>query len=275
MKSRTLVSIIIPTYNNAESIDKCLFSITNQTYKAIEIVVVDNNSSDNTKMIAKKYTNLVFNGGPERSAQRNLGAKKSKGNYLLFVDSDMALTEKVVEECMKKILSKKYICALVIPEKSIGIGYWAQCKALERSYYVGINWIEAARLFNRDIFFQLNGYDEKNTGTEDYDLPQRLIKLKGKDSVNRIEEYIVHNEGKLSLTKALSKKLYYGKGLDRYINTNTIAFKRQSNIFARYILFFSNPKKLLVNPLVSVGMIFMKTCEFIAGGLGYCLRRCL
>jgi len=47
-------------------------------------------------------------------------------------------------------------------------------EALERSFYVGVPWMEAARFFPRAVFDEMHGYDEDNTGTEDYDLPQRI-----------------------------------------------------------------------------------------------------
>jgi len=56
-----LVSIIIPTYNSARTLEQCLISIVAQDYKDIEIIVVDNNSTDTTKEIAQKYTQNVFN----------------------------------------------------------------------------------------------------------------------------------------------------------------------------------------------------------------------
>ena len=74
-----LVSVIVPTKNSEQFLEKCLDSIKKQTYKRVEIIVVDNNSTDNTKKIARKFTNKVFNKGPERSAQMNFGAKKAKG----------------------------------------------------------------------------------------------------------------------------------------------------------------------------------------------------
>jgi glycosyltransferase involved in cell wall biosynthesis len=56
----SLVSIIIPTYNSARTLEQCLISIQNQDYTNIEIIVVDNNSSDETKSIATKFTDKVF-----------------------------------------------------------------------------------------------------------------------------------------------------------------------------------------------------------------------
>src|SRR4051812_2602470 len=98
--SNPLVSLIITTKNEAKVIEELLISIKKQTYKNIEILIVDNSSSDKTKEIARKYTNLVFNIGPERSAQRNFGAKKAKGMFVVFLDADMILTLSVIESCV-------------------------------------------------------------------------------------------------------------------------------------------------------------------------------
>jgi glycosyltransferase involved in cell wall biosynthesis len=266
MNKQLLVSVIIPTKNSAKTIQKCLESILSQTYKKIEIIVIDNNSLDNTKEIAYKYTNFVFNKGPERSSQRNFGALKSKGALLLFIDSDMELSNKVVKECVDKIGNHK---ALIIPEKSVGNSFWAKCKALERDFYVGIDWVEAARFFSREIFKELKGYDETNTGTEDTDLPQRIKKRYKSNSIGRINSFIYHHEGNLSLWDTFKKKYYYGKTIEVYKTKNKIYFDKQANPIKRYMLFFSKPKKLFNNPIVGMGMLFMKACEFLAWELGY------
>ena len=80
VKSYPLVSIVVTTKNEEKNIENCLNSIKNQNYpqNKIEIIVVDNNSIDKTKQIALRYTDKVYNFGPERSAQRNFGVKKSK-----------------------------------------------------------------------------------------------------------------------------------------------------------------------------------------------------
>lgn len=267
-----LVSVIIPTKNSAQFLEKCLISIKKQTYKNIEIIVVDNNSTDNTKKIARKYADKVFNRGPERSAQRNFGAKNSRGEYLLFIDSDMELTSRVVSECVDTVTKNTALKALVIPEKSIGEGFWAECKALERSFYENISWMEAARFFRRSIFNKLKGYDEHFTGSEDYDLPLRLINAYGEAVIDRIHAYIIHCEGKLLLSTTLKKKFYYARELKTYQHRHRIYFKKQSNIFIRYSLYFSRPSILFRKPHIGLGMLFMKTSEFIAGGLSYLLR---
>lgn len=269
MSRNLLVSVLVHTRNSQRTVKKHLESIRNQSYENIEIIVVDNNSTDETVEIAKKFTDNIYNFGPERSAQRNFAAKKSSGEYLLVPDSDMILGQNVVKECVDLIEKDKKIKSIVIPERSMGKGFWSECKILERSFYLGVDWIEAARFFDRKVFEEMGGYDEKNTGTEDYDLPQRIKKKYGRESVGRISEFIVHDEGGISLLKQLKKKFYYAKNLDIYKKNNSDFYDLQINLLKRYSLFLSDPKKIIRRPLVGLGMFFMKTLEFAAGGIGY------
>jgi glycosyltransferase involved in cell wall biosynthesis len=252
-----------------------LRSIKEQTYKNVEIIVVDNCSTDNTLEIARRFTTKIFTQGPERSAQRNRGAKESTGELLIVLDSDMQLTSRVIEHIVDVFYANPNIKAVVIPEESFGDGFWAKCKKLERSFYVGVAWMEAARAFRRDVFFEMSGYDEANTGTEDYDLPHRVEEKYGASSIGRINEAILHNEGHLSLVRSCRKKFYYARKLDIYVNKNSNKkkFALQSNPVRRYLLYFKNPWRLFRNPVHGIGMIFMKSCEMTSGVAGYLLRQ--
>lgn len=269
MKS-PLVTVIITTKNEEANIGSCLESIRKQSYSNIEINVVDNNSTDNTRKVTKKYTKNLYTKGPERSSQRNTGAKKARGKYFLFLDADMIVERDVVKACVEEMLKSKELYALVIPERSVGTGFWAKCKELERSFYIGVDWMEAARFFRADIFKDMNGYDENNTGTEDYDLPQRIQLKYGKEVVGRIEKYIIHNEGNFSLLKSMKKKYYYAKNLNVYKTdpANKQNFSKQASLLKRYLLFLSNPEKLFKTPKYGIGMLFMKTMEFASGFFG-------
>ena len=266
MQINSLVSVIISTKNSGKNLNQCLESIKNQTYKNIEIIIVDNNSIDNTKAIARQYTQKVFDYGPERSSQRNYGAKKSSGNYFLFIDSDMELGQNVVKECVEKIYHSN-VKGLIISEKSFGQGFWSQCKKLERSFYIGIDWMEAARFFDKESFYNVSGYKENMVAGEDWDLSQRIKKNGG---MERINDVIFHNEGKTLLLSTIKKKFYYAQHFHNYASSNQHkdSFKKQTGIIRRYGLFFSQPKKLFKNPLLGIGMLFMKTCEFGFGGIG-------
>jgi len=92
----------------------------------------------------------------------------------------------------------------------------------------------------------------------------------GENAIGRITSFILHNEGSLSLWKTLRKKFYYAKNLNKYSQKvlNRGYYKKQSNIVARYVLFFKKPFVLFKNPLVGIGMLFLKTAEFAAGFFG-------
>ena len=89
-----LISVIIPVYNREKLVEECLDSLTAQTYKNLEIILIDDGSTDNTLNICKKYANndsrfkiieLSHNGV---SAARNAGLDAAHGEYIFFIDSD-------------------------------------------------------------------------------------------------------------------------------------------------------------------------------------------
>lgn len=267
---KKLVSVIITTRNSARTLDKLLQSLVKQTYKNIEIILVDNNSSDDTVEIAKKYTKLVCNFGPERSAQRNFAAHKAKGEYLFILDSDMVLTKTVVQECIDKITGNETLGGVIVPEKSFGEGFWSKAKVFEREINEGENYFEAARFFPKKIYWQFNGYDEGLTGPEDWDLSRRIAT---EYSFERIKSYILHNEGRHSLWGLVKKKYYYGLSAHKYLRKqHTSAISAQTIYFLRPA-FYKKWQMLLSRPLITIGMITMLIFEMIAGGVGYLIGR--
>lgn len=270
-----LVTVIVTTRNNEATIANCLNSVRQQRYRDVEVIVVDNSSSDRTREIAERLADIVLERGPERSAQRNCGVDASRGSCILILDSDMEISPGVVSSCVQALLTDDQVRAVVVPEESFGKGFWARCKALERSYYLGLDWMEAARFFDKETLLEVGGYDEENTGTEDYDLPARIGARYGQPSIARIEDLIYHNEGYLRFFDLLRKKYYYGKGLEIYRSRedNDSNFMAQVNLVKRFAIFFRSPRKLLDHPLVGTGMLFMKPCEFGALSLGYLCSR--
>lgn len=268
MITKPLISVIVTTKNNHETLDACLGSIAAQSYTNLELIVVDNHSTDGTPTIAKRYTDKVYTFGPERSAQRNYAARKANGEWLLIIDSDMELGKDVVKSCLKTIETNPTAGGAIVPEESFGVGFWAQCKRLERSFYVGQDSIEAARFFRADLFAKVGGYDETMTGGEDWDLTWRFRR---RALIGRSEVFIRHNEGRLYFGKTARKMYYYARHASEYFakNPTKSALTDQSGPIARYKLFFSRPMKLLKNPFLGLGMLILKTTEYASGGLGY------
>lgn len=270
--NHALVSIIVPTKNSSATLDDCLSHIQRQSYKPIELIVVDNFSDDTTPKIARHYTKHFYSKGPERSYQRNFAVSKATGKYVCIIDSDMNLEPEVIAECVSIMEANKKTVAVTIPEESFGVGFWAQCKKLERSFYVGVPYMEAARFFYKADFDKVGGYDVAMVSGEDWDLSQRI---EAKGHVSRTVSYIHHNEGHISLLRTVKKKLYYAKLFASYTQGSNDQKKvgQQTNIIGRYWLFLSQPRKLFRNPALGAGMLFMKTCEFGVGGLGYIIAK--
>jgi len=262
MDNRPVVSVIVPTKNSESTINKCLRSIRKQTYPDIEIIVVDNYSSDKTKEIAQRCGRVLLK-GPERSSQRNFGAQAAVGDYLFFIDSDMEVMPTVVENCVEAAVYS-HANAVIVPEFSVGDGFWTKCKALERSCYVGDDTIEAARFFNKDVFFKVGCFDEEITGQEDWDLHVRTRKLGYK--IGRIISFIQHDEGPLSLRKTMMKKRNYGKTLKLYAIKNPKEASAQLTLIRP--AFIRHWKKLAKDPVHASGMLLMKVCEFSASWIG-------
>lgn len=266
--NKPLVSVIVPTKNSAAFISSCLSSIRAQTYQNIEIIVVDNYSKDPTIHLATQYTSHIYIRGPERSAQRNFGVSRARGEYVAIIDSDMELTPGVIEACVRAMATPPRPVGIIIPEESFGEGFWAKCKSLERSFYIGVPGIEAARFMRRATYQQLGGYDETLVSGEDWDLERRLEQT---GRVAHIAELIRHNEGHLSLARTLKKKYYYARHAASYLRKQPekSLINAQAGPLQRYKLYFSKPARLFVHPLVGLGMLTMKTAEFAAGALGY------
>jgi glycosyltransferase involved in cell wall biosynthesis len=267
-----LVSVIVTTRNNQATLDACLSSIALQSYQALELIVVDRDSVDDTKNIASRYTNHVYNHGPERSAQRNFAVAQATGEYVIIVDSDMELSKDVVTDCVAVMKNQPHSTGIIIPEESFGVGFWAQCKRLERSFYHGYDPVEAARFYPKGIYEQLGGFDETMISGEDWDLSTRARML---GPVMHITAMIHHNEGRLSLRTMLKKKYYYAGQARYYLRKNNVGAKITASAgpLQRYKLFFSRPGKLFSKPLVGFGMLVMKTCEFGSGAVGYILTK--
>jgi len=104
------LSFIIPAFNEEKEIGTCIKSIRNQTHPPLEIIVVDNNSSDNTYKTAKDRGCVVIKEKEQGiSAARNAGAKIAKGDFLCFVDADNVLDRNWAKEAVKTLEEPKII----------------------------------------------------------------------------------------------------------------------------------------------------------------------
>lgn len=256
----TKVSVIIPTKNEEKNIGRCLQSLQSQNYTSIEVIVVDNHSNDKTRQITQKFGAEFFEKGPERSVQRNFGAQKATGEILFFIDADMEIGKEVIKQAVDLIRADPEIKSILVPEKSVGNHFWARVRALERNCYLGESTIEAARIFDRNTFLKIGGFDESLIAAEDWDLTQRASRI-GK--ISRVKDEIIHHEGHLSLLDHLKKKYYYAKDIKRYAIKHPEQFKTQAGI-ARLKPFAKNWKKLVADPIHGMGVLILKSLEYLS-----------
>ena len=98
-----MISVIVPVYNVEEYLEECLESIRKQTYKDIEVILVNDGSTDGSREICERFCQvdsrfrLINQENQGQSVARNRGFKESVGQYIMFVDSDDAVKENIVE----------------------------------------------------------------------------------------------------------------------------------------------------------------------------------
>ena len=118
-----LVSIIIPARNEEVTLPVTLSSIYEQTYSNIEIIVIDNNSTDKTKEIANKFGVKVISYGGKPLGARYVGLRESEGHYVLLLDADQILKKDTIERGVEEI---KNCDMLILEEASYNPTTWTQ-----------------------------------------------------------------------------------------------------------------------------------------------------
>ena len=104
------VSIIIPVFNGEPFLDRCLSSVINQSYNNIEIIIINDGSTDNTQSICESYSKndprvIIINKKNEGvSTARNVGLDTAVGDYIYFVDADDYVLEDGIEKLVKKAI---------------------------------------------------------------------------------------------------------------------------------------------------------------------------
>lgn len=170
MENKPLISIIVPVYNVEKYLNKCIDSIINQSYKNIEIILVNDGSKDNSSKICDNYINVdnrikVFhktNGG--LSSARNCGINNSSGEYITFIDSDDNIETYYVEylySLIKKYKTKMSIAAYTViskkRKKNIGKGYIEELLTTENALSRllcenGFTVSACAKLYKKSLF---------------------------------------------------------------------------------------------------------------------------
>ncbi len=258
-----LVSVVVPTRNAGRTIETCLRSIRAQTWPALELIVVDNGSSDATWSVARRHADVALRGGPERSAQRNVGIEHATGEWVCYVDADMELAPEVVE---RAVLAGQAAGAVgvAIPEESVGPGFWTRCRTLERRCLRDEPDLLWPRLIRTGYLRDSGGFAVWLTGTEDAELHRRMVADGA--PIALADGLILHHEGRLTLRGLARKRYYYGRGLLAYRRAHPGALTTQARAAARAA--WRHRRQLLAEPGVTAGIALMRTVELTAYAAG-------
>ncbi len=263
-----LVSVIVPTRNSEQFLGRCLLSIRDQTYRNIEIVVVDNFSIDGTISVAEHYADTIIQAGPERSAQVNMGVRHSKGTYVYRVDSDFVLQSTVISECVE-LASHGFGAIVVHNSPDTSFGWLSKVRKFETDMYKYSLDHSAARFLDRDIFLKIGGYREDITAGEDYDLQIRLNEAKVVTGF--ITPEAIHLGEPRSMFEVIAKNFMYGKDFTKYVRYN----KDVSNVQLAFLRkeFVVHWMSFVLQPWLALNFIVYYLLKFIAGGFGFILSK--
>jgi glycosyltransferase involved in cell wall biosynthesis len=183
---KPLVSLIIPVHNGGKTLNQCLNSVLNQDYKNYEVIVIDNNSTDNTKEIIESFQKknkkiiYVFEKKIGRGRARNTGINKAKGDLILMTDSDCIVPSNWIKEMAREIEDNKEQ-AIIGFEEYILDNYWTRNiqKADEEFIGLHLNKNHTTTLDTKNFAIKSDiikkfMFDESLKNSEDYDLALRI-----------------------------------------------------------------------------------------------------
>lgn len=183
------ISVVIPTYNEDKIIGECLKSLARQTYKDMEVIVVDDGSTDNSKFKAQnsklqpkiKNLRLLEQGHKGPGPARNLGTEDATGKILVFVDADMTFEPDFIERLAAPIVGGKAKGTFSKEEfVSNPQNIWSQCWGVNEGWEEGRrhpkNYPDTQRVFRAILkreFDKVGGFSEGGY-TDDWTLSEKL-----------------------------------------------------------------------------------------------------
>lgn len=183
LNSTPLVSIILPVYNGekflAQSIESCL----DQTYQNLELIIVDDCSTDQTSVIAQKYASndcrvkiITNNGNKKLPASLNIGHKAAKGDFITWTSDDnyyeLTAVEKLSDILLKHKVDIVYSDIMIVDHKGEKV---RELSFIDFENIIFRNYIGSSFMYKKDVFEKNEGYNENLFLVEDFDFWLRAI----------------------------------------------------------------------------------------------------
>jgi glycosyltransferase involved in cell wall biosynthesis len=235
----------------------------------VEIIVVDNHSSDNTCAIANDLADRVITAGPERSSQVNAGARLASGEYLYKIDSDFILQADVIREAVAAAQDQHLDGILIHNRSDPMAGRWARVRQFERDMYAGQNLNVAVRFVKLTLFLAIGGFDEALYAGEDYDLQARLVAAGAR--MGWITSFETHIGEPRTLREVVSKHFYYGSNLRVYVRKHGLHGVKQLSPLR--LAFLRNFGRFLRHPVLFAEFLAYWGVKYAAGASGFLFGR--
>ena len=238
----SIISIIIPCYNDADFIEQAVNSALNQTYNDKEIIVVDDGSDEKTKTVLKsiesKIDRLIVQDNQGQSSARNSGINAAQGEWIIVLDSDdyfePTFTKRAVEIISNRDDIKIVTCwGRRITENEILIDIFKPGGGRLNSFLLQ-NGSFGSCMFRKSDWEKVGGYDESmKQGFEDWEFYIRLLSSRGIAYV--IPEVLFNYRSRKNSTTARANKIKYD--LRRYIlDKHQNLYQKHHLIHAQYLL---------------------------------------
>jgi glycosyltransferase involved in cell wall biosynthesis len=269
VKNFPKISIIIPNYNDAQTLSSCLKAALNSDYPNFEIIVVDDKSTDNSIEIIKKFNVklLVHEKNLRQGAARNTGAKQADGEILFFTDGDVCIKKDTLTKIANMLLQKKDIAAVVgLPDK---ICVYKNLTSKHFNRRIHFNYLKLPDYINvlygtisavkKEAFKKIGGFNEHITGVEDNEIGYRLANA-GYKIYHSKDISVIHRK-KIGFIKILKND--FNRTVDRM---KLLLGSRQMKNVIKEKRFITSPMYQLLSPFVSslffasllLGIIFYK-----------------
>ena len=253
-------SFIVPVYNTEKFLKKCLDSLVNQTYKDFEIIVVNDGSTDKSSNIIskyqKKYKNIiVIDKENERlSMARNRGVQKSSGKYIIFVDSDDYVSNKLLEEVDKKIDDSDILRFQIATEDEEYTkineyheeGFESMCGYDAFKYLSSYHFVEPAWCYviRKNYYIENKFSFKKDVYHEDFGLiPHVIYKARKVKSIDFIGYYYIQRNGSIMNNNDYKKTVKKAFDmLEQYKTMRLFAknINRKNNLDDYFLSYISN-----------------------------------
>lgn len=182
---RPMVSVVVPNYNGARTLELCLRSVQAQTYRPVELLLVDDGSTDDSVAVARRLGVEAVRAERNQGVgfARNLGVERAKGEFLVFLDSDVTVVPDAVEVAVAMLEADPQtavVCSIHDPEPLIRDSRFEEYRALQYYYWAAASEGPISFLFpamcvmRRTVFEDVGPFKPWLRQTEEVDYGNRL-----------------------------------------------------------------------------------------------------